>query len=305
MNAREKEFLMKKYRDLRVQYEEHNKAFNTNPSIARIEPFRIADGLYYVGDRKVCIHLIDAGEGLILINSGYLGATHLLIDSIFRAGFDPKNVRWILHTHGHSDHFGASDEFRSMYGTRLAISRVDAEMIRQTPHYAHVNGNAFPFAKIPEFDYEIEDGEIFEYGNARIRCVLTPGHTQGVLSLFFPVTDCGVRHMAGLFGGAGVKAITLPYICYNEDPEDCPQQMLQSIERIWDEKVTVHLGNHPYNNYTIEKRERQLREGGNPCVDPDSWHSFLSRLQGQVKNVMADNETIKAEMKAFLNESPK
>ena len=296
MNSIEKEILAEKYKDFRLNYDKRNEGFYTNPSIVRIEPFKIADGLYYVGDKKVCIHLIDTGDGLIVIDSGYLGATHLLVDSIWRAGFDPANVRWIIHTHGHSDHFGASEEFRIMYGTKLAISKVDAECIREKPHRAHVNNACFPFAKIPEFDYEIEDGEIFELGNVKIRCVLTPGHTQGVLSLFFDVTENGKTYLAGLYGGAGTNALTLPYICYNEDPEDCPQQMLDSIKKIWDEPVVVHLGNHPGNNKTLEKREQQIKEGGNPFIAPNSWHEFLSGLKARVQKIIKENEAIKAEM---------
>ena len=291
-----KECLLEKYYEVQRNYKNSHKAFYTNPSVARIEPFKIADGLYYVGDKKVCVHLIDTGDGLILIDSGYLGAAHLLVDSIWRAGFDPQNVRWIIHTHGHSDHFGASDEFQKMYGTKLAISRVDAEAIRQKPHRAHVDNVSFPYAVIPEFDYEIEDGEIFELGNVKIRCVLTPGHTQGVLSLFFYVTDNGNSYLAGLYGGAGTNALTLPYLYYNEDPENAPQQMLNSIEKIWDEPVVVHLGNHPYNNQTLEKREQQIKEGGNPFVAPDSWHSFLQELKTKVEKVSKDNDALKAEL---------
>ncbi len=109
-----------------------------------------------MGDKKVCIHLIDTGDGLILLDSGYFGTAHLLVDSIWRAGFDPANVRWIIHTHGHHDHFGASEEFRVMYGTKLAISRVDAQSLRVRPHRAAINKSVYPFAKIPDFDYEID-----------------------------------------------------------------------------------------------------------------------------------------------------
>lgn len=300
MNSKEKEFLIKKYQEFRVRYDKRNKEFYTNPSIARMEPFKIADGLYYVGDKKVCIHLIDTGDGLVLIDSGYLGATHLLVDSIWRAGFDPANVRWIIHTHGHSDHFGASDEFRRMYGTKLAISRVDGETLKnRTDRY--LNNSAHPFAKIPEFDYEIEDGEIFELGNVKIRCVLTPGHTQGVLSLFFNVTDNGNSYLAGLYGGAGVNALTLPHICGTESPENCPQQMLDSIEKVWDEPVVVHLGNHPSNNRTLEKRKQQIEEEGNPFIAPNSWHDFLNELKGKTEKIIKDNEALKQEMRDFLN----
>ena len=293
-----KEFLIEKYNEHHEKYAKSNKEFYKNPSIARVDPFKIADGLYYVGDKKVCVHLIDTGDGLILLDSGYLGATHLLVDSIWRAGFDPKNVKWIIHTHGHYDHFGASDEFRRMYGTKLAISRVDAESLRSKPHRAHINKSMFPIAEIPVFDYEIEDGEIFELGNVKIRCVLTPGHTAGVLTLFFNVTDGGNTYLAGLYGGAGVNALTLPYICYNEDPEDCPQQMLNSIEKIWNEPVVVHLGNHPYNSWTFQKREQQLKEGGNPFVVPDSWKNFLCELKGKVEKIIKDNEELERKLMA-------
>lgn len=291
-----KEFLIKKFNAIYESIINKYKEFYTNPSIARIEPFKIADGLYYVGDKKVCIHLIDTGDGLILIDSGYLGTTHLLVDSIWRAGFDPKNVRWIIHTHEHYDHFGASDEFKNMYGTKLAISRVDAESLRQKPNRAHINKNAYPYAKIPEFDYEIEDGEIFKLGNVEIRCVLTPGHTDGVLSLFFNVTYNGNTYLAGMFGGVGVRALSLPFLCYNEYPENASQKMLDSIEKIWDEPVVVHLGNHPHNNHTIEKRKQQLENGGNPFIAPNSWHEFLSELKIKVNKVIKDNQALKSEM---------
>ena len=286
------EFLMGKFSERIGRYKENNKVFYANPSIERIEPFKIADNLYYVGDKKVCIHLIDTGDGLILIDSGYLGATHLLVDSIWRAGFDPKNVRWIIHTHGHTDHYGASEEFRIMYGTKLAISKVDARIIAGT----NIASVFFPFAKVPEFDREIEDGEIFELGNTKIRCVLTPGHTDGVLSLFFDVTYNGETYLAGMLGGAGVNALTLPYIYHNERTEDPTQQMLRSIEKIWNEPVVVHLGNHPGNNKTLQKREQQLKEGGNPFISPDSWRTFLTELREKVEKIIIDNENLEKEI---------
>ena len=291
-----KEFLMARYGEMAERYVSKHMEFFLNPSLHRIDPFKIADGLYYVGDKNVCIHLIETSEGLILLDSGYLGATHLLVDSIWRAGFDPKNVAWIIHTHGHSDHFGASDEFRSMYGTRLAISRVDAQRLR-VPGSVHVNKALYPLAKVPEFDRELEDGEIFQLGDVKIRCVLTPGHTEGVLTLFFDVTDQGKTYLAGLFGGAGVNAVSLPYICRNGSPADSAEQMLASLEKIWDEPIVVHLGNHPYNNHTLEKRQKQLEEGGNPFVAPDSWHAFLSDLKAKIKTVMANNEALEAQMR--------
>ena len=66
------EFLREKKKEKIENYHKKHAAFYTNPSTARIEPFKIADRLYYVGDKYVCIHLIDTVAGLVLLDSGYL-----------------------------------------------------------------------------------------------------------------------------------------------------------------------------------------------------------------------------------------
>lgn len=293
------DFLMEKFKEKTAAHKAHNENFFKNPATERIDPFKIADDLYYVGDKRVCIHLIDTGEGLILLDSGYLGATHLLVDSIWRLGFDPRDVKWIIHSHGHSDHFGASSEFRVMYGTKLAISRIDAEVLRTKPEL-YLNKTSFPFAEIPSFDRELEDGEIFELGNKRIRCVLTPGHSDGVLSLFFDTTYEGKTYLAGMFGGAGVNAITLPYLCRNGRSEDNGEQMLASIDKIYDEPVVVHIGNHPYNSKTLEKRAKQLAESGNPFIAPESWHTFLDGMRTKIKGIIAQNKEMEEEISKLI-----
>lgn len=285
------EYMIKKYDDFRPKYLERKMDFFRHPSVSRIDPFQIADNLYYVGDKEVCVHLIDSGDGLILIDSGYIGAEHLLVDSIWRAGLDPKNIKIILHTHGHSDHFGASEEFKRMYGCKLIISRIDAELVRRN----NVSSQLFPLATAPTFDEEIEDGDIIELGNVKIRSVLTPGHTEGVMSFFFDTTYGGNTYTVGLFGGAGTNAITLPYILKNGYSEDLPLKMLNSIELLRKEKVDIHLGNHPWNNRTLEKREKQLNDGGNPFIDKSSWTEFLDSLEKKVRTIILDNQKLDEE----------
>lgn len=292
------EYLREKLMEASARYRKNHADFYANPSIARIAPFKIADRLYYVGDKNVCVHMIDTGAGLVLLDSGYLGAEHLLIDSIWRAGFDPADVRWIIHSHGHSDHFGASSEFKNMFGTKLAISRVDAQRLKRAGDAAVPKAD-YPYAKVPEFDRELEDGEIWEIGEVKFRFVLTPGHTPGVLSIFFEVTDEGKTYLAGMFGGAGVNAIKLQRLLLGMNEPDAPRKMLDSIEKIWDEPVVVHLGNHPYNSKTIEKRQEQLLHGGNPFVAPESWHNFLTELRGTVLRTMAENEKLEQELEAM------
>jgi metallo-beta-lactamase class B len=273
---------------------EANKEFYAAPSTKAIAPFRIADDLYYVGDKKVCAHLIRTDEGLILIDAGFPCATHLLIDAIWRLGFDPKDVRWILLTHGHFDHYGAANEFRRLYGTKTALSAVDAAALREFPARGHGFAAHTEYIEEPVIDRELADGEVFSFGGREIRCVLTPGHTMGVMTFFFDVTDNGNTYLAGLFGGAGPSHMTLAAMKFDRYPLDMPQRMLASLDRIEKEPVTVHLGNHPGNNKTLQKREQQLKEGGNPFIDPGSWNRQLSALREKTLSIIRENaETAK------------
>ena len=274
----------------RQKYLANHARFYTHPATAAIEPFRIADGLYYVGDRMVCSHLIETKEGFILLDSGFFHTTHLLTESIRKLGFDPADVRWILHTHEHFDHFGAAEEFRTLYGTKLAISAVGAQSLREHPERALMDWSNSEYQEIPTFDYELQDGEVFEFGGVKIRCVLTPGHALGVMSFFFDVTDGGETYLAGLFGGAGHTAMTVEYMKSVSLPLDQPQNMLASLDKMEQEPVVVHLGNHPGNNKTIQKREQQLREGGNPFIAPDSWKPFLADLRAKALEIIVENE---------------
>ncbi len=263
---------------------EANQEFYAAPSTKAIAPFRIADDLYYVGDKKVCAHLIRTDEGLILIDAGYPEAKHLLWESIIRLGFDPADVRWIILTHGHSDHYGAANEFRNLYGTKVAISAADAEYLR-----GRVSCGKQSPLKTPVIDRELRDGEIFSFGGKEIRCELTPGHTLGVMSFFMDVTDGGKTYRAGLLGGVGHMQVKLPYLLYYGLPLDMPQRMLASLDRMEKETVEIHLGNHPANNHTLEKREQQLREGGNPFIDPESWPGFLRETRAIFEEVIVEN----------------
>ena len=90
--------------------------FYDDPRPFALDPFRIFGNLYYVGDKKVCMHLIDTGDGLILFDCGYGHTTEMIEESIRGVGFDPADVKINIISHGHFDHFGSANELREKYG---------------------------------------------------------------------------------------------------------------------------------------------------------------------------------------------
>jgi len=77
------------------------KDFYLHPANYFLEPFQIFGNLYYIGDKKVCSHLIDTGDGLIVFDTGFRNAMHMQLESIRRLGFDPKDIKYIIHSHEH------------------------------------------------------------------------------------------------------------------------------------------------------------------------------------------------------------
>lgn len=270
----------KPYQEVMDAFLPNLKDYYANPHKYRMEPFQIFGNLYYVGDQKVCMHLIDTGNGLILFDSGYRHATHLLMDSILRLGYHPKDVKYIIHSHGHFDHFGGGNEFRALYGSRIMMSRVDTSLLREMPARSLTHLSPVPEEDICWPDVELEDGDIISLGNTNIRCLLAPGHTLGTMAFLFTVTDGSQTYRAGYLGGIGFLTVYREFCRKYGLPDNKCERMKESIQRLWKEPVDIVLGNHPHHNCTIEKRQWMLEHPGqNPFINSKAWNIFLAALE--------------------------
>ena len=255
-----------------------------------VEPFHIYGPIWYVGDTWVCVHLIDTGDGLLLIDCGNSGATAMLIHAIWKAGFNPADVKWIILSHGHLDHIGGAEFFRKMFGTELYMGKPDCDMFRERPELALLQDTGNPADQIFDVDHEIEEGEVLKFGNIEIEFRLVPGHTDGCIAMFFDVKEDGDSKRVGYYGGFGFNTLTKEYLTEIGDTEFRQREIyLESIEKVKNEKVELFLGNHCENNRTLEKM-KELQEGsceGNPFIDETEWKSYLERKEKELKEFMA------------------
>ena len=97
---------------------EKAKKPNVSPWLYDVKPFKIVDNLYYVGNKSVSSHLFDTGEGLLLLDTTYMETIYMVLESIRELGFDPKDLRWIVHSHGHIDRFGGTRILKEKYGCK-------------------------------------------------------------------------------------------------------------------------------------------------------------------------------------------
>jgi len=263
------------------KFEPNLEAFYRDPLPYRMDPFQIFGNLYYVGNKKVCMHLIDTGEGLILFDTGYGNDFYLLLESIRALGFDPRDVKTVIHSHGHFDHFNGGKAMRELFGSKIYMSKVDTELIEERPERALCEYGPMKYTEVCWPDEKIEDGQVIRLGNTSVRCVLTPGHTFGTMTYFFDAVDeNGKKLHVGYMGGCGFLTVYKKYCEIMGLPQNKLEKMGESIRRIYDEPVDITLGNHPSQNNTIEKREWMLSHPGeNPFINPGTWHIFLDTLE--------------------------
>lgn len=237
------------------------------PWEGKMEPFKIKGNVYFVGTFQASCHLIDTGEGLILIDPGYSSTLYLVVRSICRLGFQPEDIKYIINTHWHWDHTEATAALADLSGAKTLIGRYDEEQAKKyfTP------------------DILIKDGDTLELGNTKISFMETPGHTKGTISFFLDTEEDGKIYRVGMFGGAGANTLVRGKFDYDE----CREGYRDSLHRLQKEKVDVFIGNHTWNNDTYEKGKLLLETGENTFADPELWHKFLSYCEERLDNVIA------------------
>src|SRR5688572_7997953 len=87
-----------------------------NNEYQKVAPIKVFDNLYYVGPGAVSVWLIPTTDGLILIDSAQEPLVDHVIDIIRMVGFDPKNIKHILLSHGHLDHLGGATSIQPLSG---------------------------------------------------------------------------------------------------------------------------------------------------------------------------------------------
>ncbi len=256
-----------------------------------VHPFRLYGNVWYVGDTWVCVHLIDTGDGLLLIDSGNCGTTGMLVQAIWEAGFNPADVKWIIHSHGHVDHIGAAMFFKRMFGTKLYLGRQDAQMFREHPEQAliHESGNIFDELFVP--DYEIKEGDVLTFGNTTMTFYEVPGHTAGCIACFFDAFNGDEVRRCGYYGGFGFNTLQKAFLQeIGDDGFKMRQVYLDSIAKVRDQKVEIFLANHCINNDTLGRRDQLLADptGPNPFVNDTLWASYLDEKRDALLQFMAD-----------------
>ncbi len=158
-------------------------------------------------------HLILGGDAPILVDTGamnteimhrlgmegWIKPEQVLETQLAKYGLEPKDVRWVMHTHLHIDHAGQDDHFP--YSTTVVINRRELEfsvsglMGEQYPaeYVKHLIDRLHHPGALRLLDLEITGPEEIIPG---VRCEVAGGHTEGSMNILVD-TDEGTACICG------------------------------------------------------------------------------------------------------------
>ena len=184
-----------------------------------IPPEKVFDNTYYVGQNAVNSWAIKTSEGIIIIDTlnSPDEAKKYIVGGLEKLGLKPADIKYVVLSHSHGDHTAGANYLKATYGARLICSKADwdelakqkAAATARPPAPAKAGETVRPSSlaeNIPVQDIVVTDGQKFTLGDTTINFYITPGHSPGLLSMTWKVTDNGQPHMAALFGGLGMPA---------------------------------------------------------------------------------------------------
>lgn len=256
----------------------------------------IPDRLYYVGDNEVAIYLTQADDGtLILLDAGWPASGYQYWRNIEAMGFDPRDIDYILLTHGHGDQYGTGAELDTMI-KNAGGDPVVYECYEDTYGYdiygfPEITGIIKDTPVLNAVDkFYINDTWMEFDGSVRIKPVLTAGHTNGTDSFIFELTDPATNETLTIsyLGGYGVNGNT------KYDPDNDPtgrgylrlafqyglRYLQQTVEP--DYMLPQHT-----NQYPMLEINKAAEEKGIPFLEAVNrgsyeWVNFLEKRQAVI-----------------------
>lgn len=235
-----------------------------------VPPTRIFDNVYSVGQNSVSSHAVVTSEGIVLFDSlnNEDEARTILVPNLIKVGLDPADIKFIVVTHSHGDHYGGARYLQEAYGARVISSELDWDAM--DAQAARTDG---PFGPTPRRDIVVADGERLTVGDQTFTFYVTPGHTVGTVSTIFQVTQNGRTHTVGYHGGTGGAS----------GRPDSLREHITALQRWRDLTsglgVDVLIANHPLHDRSIENNEvlNYLKPGeSNPYIlGTDSYQRYF------------------------------
>lgn len=241
-------------------------------------PFRIAQNLYYVGNKGLASYLITTPKGHILINSSLEANVPMIRASIEALGFKFGDLKILLISHAHWDHNAGSALIKRLTGARYMVMDADVAVVesggKSDFQYGDDPTSHYPATKV---DRVLHDGDEVRLGGAVLVARLTPGHTKGTTTWTMKVTDGGAVRNVVIVGSPnvnpGYRLVGNPK--YPGIAEDY-QRMFRVLNAL---PADYFLGAHG-GYFDMEAKYARFEKGDSAAfIDPEGYRKFVAERE--------------------------
>ncbi len=129
-----------------------------------------------------CNSYVVGGDFPVLIDPGHQHLLNHLIDQMDQDGNRLEEIRLVIVTHVHPDHFEAAQTF-SRRKILVALHPEEERFLKEEgSQFYRAFGLTLPEIKV---DFLLKEGEL-KLGTKTFQVLFTPGHSPGSISLFWP-----------------------------------------------------------------------------------------------------------------------
>jgi glyoxylase-like metal-dependent hydrolase (beta-lactamase superfamily II) len=271
--------------------------------------------------RYVFVYVFETDRGAYIVDAGWnTDEAYAALEAGLRtAGYEVADVRGVLVTHIHPDHYGLAGRIREASGAWIALHPADARLI--TDRYvepsdllervgamlrrmgappeelAALQSAAMPVRPLVEAvhpDVLLEDGEKPEVPEWDLSAIWTPGHSPGHLCFWEPSNEV-------LLTGDHVLPRITPNIPFHPQAGDDPLgDFLRSLDKLEPYRPTEVMPAHEHRFLDLHQRLDELRRhhadrfreaiaairGGDTTVWAIAGHMTWSRPWEEIEGFM-------------------
>ena len=211
------------------------------------------------------VYVIEGGDGHIVVDSGWDSQESLwaLQEGMKAANLKLRDIKKVVITHVHPDHYGLSSKIKQISGAQIAIHRIDAgfislrygdfvDLLEKTEALLRQNG--VPQDELPQLkeaslwmnkyvtagspDILLEDGDVVSNDSFEFEVLWTPGHSPGHICLY-------EKQRKFIITGDHVLYETTPHVGFNPISGDNPlSDYVSSLEKLESLKTHFVLPGH-------------------------------------------------------------
>ena len=239
------------------------------------EPAKVFDDVYFVGGKIHSSWALTTREGIILIDTLFpYNSEQLIAGGMQKLGLDPKQIKYLIISHAHTDHIGGAEIIQKKYGARVVMGAPDWDTVEKYPNRYKTMA--------PKRDIVATDGMKITLGGRTVTIWTTPGHTPGTLSYTFTALDRGRAVNIAYSGGTAFNFVNNtpnPGIRNFQTYIDSQKKMAQKAAAV---HATVLLSNHSEFDDAYNKNRMLAGRGAGPHpyeVGEESVQRYFTVMQ--------------------------